>query len=125
LFHSDQTCPHGSKEWVMDHILEGIVQQLEMNDVFDEGGMQEQVETTAHPVEAVAVEEVAEEMKAVSLLKQPVSVIAPPLAIVACDGRAGKNTVSAGGGQDGSTLTEWVKVPSKHGSFVVYKFGEM
>ena len=96
-----------------------------MNDVFDEGGRKEQVETIAHLEEAVAVEEVAEEMKAVSLLKQPVSVVAPPLAIVACDGKAGKNTMSAGGGQAGATLTEWVKVPSKQGSFVVFKFGEM
>ena len=96
-----------------------------MNDVFDEGGRKEQVETTAHLEEAVAVEEVAEEMQAVSLLTQPVSVVAPPVAIVACDGKAGKNTMSAGGVQAGSTLTEAMKVPSKQGSFVVFKFGEM
>ena len=51
--------------------------------------------------------------------------VAPPVAIVACDGKAGQSLMQAGGGQAGATLTEWVKVPSKQGSFVVFKFGEM
>ena len=38
--------------------------------------------------------------------QRPDMLVAPPVAIVACDGKAGQSPMQAGGGQAGATLTE-------------------